>query len=65
VGKWQRPGSFSTQREPIISTGAFDASKISYNLRYPGQYYDQETGLSYNYFRDYDPPVHCSPVLEC
>jgi RHS repeat-associated protein len=26
-----------------------------YNLRYPGQYYDVETGLNYNYFRDYDP----------
>ncbi|MDZ4099705.1 MAG: RHS repeat-associated core domain-containing protein [Methylophilaceae bacterium] len=24
-----------------------------YNLRFPGQYYDQETGLHYNYFRDY------------
>ena len=21
----------------------------------PGQYYDAETGLHYNYFRDYDP----------
>lgn len=27
------------------------------NLRYPGQYYDQETGLHYNYFRDYDPTI--------
>jgi RHS repeat-associated protein len=26
-----------------------------YNLRYPGQYYLPETGLYYNYFRDYDP----------
>jgi RHS repeat-associated protein len=26
-----------------------------YNLRYPGQYYQAETGLNYNYFRDYDP----------
>jgi RHS repeat-associated protein len=26
-----------------------------YNPRFPGQYYDAETGLSYNYFRDYDP----------
>jgi RHS repeat-associated protein len=25
------------------------------NLRFPGQYYDRETGLHYNYFRDYDP----------
>ena len=25
------------------------------NLRFPGQYADQETGLFYNYFRDYDP----------
>ena len=26
-----------------------------YNLRYPGQYYDSETGLNYNYYRDYRP----------
>jgi RHS repeat-associated protein len=26
-----------------------------YNPRFPGQYYDSETGLSYNYLRDYDP----------
>jgi RHS repeat-associated protein len=26
-----------------------------YNLRFPGQYYDAETGLNYNYFREYDP----------
>ena len=25
------------------------------NLRFPGQYYDQETRLHYNYFRYYDP----------
>jgi RHS repeat-associated protein len=28
---------------------------FTYNLRFPGQYYDAETGLHYNYFRDYDP----------
>jgi len=28
---------------------------ISNPLRFPGQYYDEETGLHYNYFRDYDP----------
>jgi RHS repeat-associated protein len=26
-----------------------------YNPRLPGQYYDAETGLNYNYARDYDP----------
>jgi RHS repeat-associated protein len=26
-----------------------------YNLRFPGQYYLPETGLYYNYYRDYDP----------
>jgi RHS repeat-associated protein len=25
------------------------------NIRYPGQYYDQESGTYYNYYRDYDP----------
>jgi RHS repeat-associated protein len=30
---------------------------FSYNLRYPGQYFDVESGLSYNYFRDYDPAI--------
>jgi RHS repeat-associated protein len=32
-----------------------DGNKLTYNLRFPGQYFDHETGLHYNYFRDYDP----------
>jgi RHS repeat-associated protein len=27
---------------------------FKYAMRFPGQYYDQETGTHYNYFRDYD-----------
>jgi RHS repeat-associated protein len=27
------------------------------NLRFPGQYYDQESNLHYNYHRDYDPRI--------
>jgi len=30
---------------------------FNYNLRFPGQYTDAETGFSYNYLRDYDPTV--------
>ena len=30
---------------------------FTYDLRYPGQIYQSETGLYYNYFRDYDPAV--------
>jgi RHS repeat-associated protein len=32
-----------------------DGIAFVYNPRFPGQYYDAETGLNYNYFRDYDP----------
>ena len=39
-----------TQTAPPITTGV-----TANNLRFPGQYFDQETGTHYNYFRDYDP----------
>ena len=32
--------------------GAFE-----FNLRFPGQYFDRETSLAYNYYRDYDPSI--------
>jgi RHS repeat-associated protein len=39
--------------------GANDAivndGKVDLPLRYPGQQYDSESGLHYNYFRDYEP----------
>ena len=50
--RWQwHPDAFGvgTPNENPQSLGAF-----KYNLRFPGQYYDQETGQHYNYFRDYD-----------
>lgn len=31
--------------------------QVVYNWRFPGQFFDAETGLHYNYFRDYDPRV--------
>ena len=32
-----------------------DGTKVTLNLRFPGQYFDTETELHYNYFRTYDP----------
>jgi RHS repeat-associated protein len=34
-----------------------DTHQFVYSLRFPGQYFDSETGLHYNYFRDYDPAL--------
>ncbi len=30
---------------------------VTNNVRFPGQYFDAETGLHYNYFRTYDPSI--------
>jgi RHS repeat-associated protein len=46
VWRWD-PDTFGSLA-PSITT-------ITYNLRFPGQYYQAETSLMYNYFRDYDP----------
>jgi len=34
-----------------------DLELFTLPLRFPGQYADQETGLHYNYFRDYEPAI--------
>lgn len=43
----------ATVQEDTDSNGV----NITFNMRFPGQYFDVETGLHYNYFRDYDPAV--------
>ena len=43
------PFGTAVPNENPAALGAF-----KYNLRYPGQYFDVESGLNYNYFRDYD-----------
>ncbi|MGW6542368.1 putative T7SS-secreted protein [Streptomyces massasporeus] len=43
-------------RTTIWGTTAWSRDSSTYTpLRFPGQYYDPETGLHYNYFRHYDP----------
>ncbi|MBK6583936.1 MAG: RHS repeat-associated core domain-containing protein [Gammaproteobacteria bacterium] len=44
-------GAFGLPNEDVDLNGI----SITYNARFPGQYFDAETGLNYNYFRDYDP----------
>ena len=43
-----------------------DGNQFVFNLRFPGQYFDKETNLHYNYYRDYDPAIgryiHSDPV---
>ncbi len=52
VWRWenQEPFGKSLPEENPSGLGTF-----TFNLRFPGQYFDAETGLFYNYFRDYDP----------
>ncbi|MFF8864508.1 DUF6531 domain-containing protein [Streptomyces sp. NPDC015139] len=43
-------------RSTLWGTTAWAANSTAYTpLRFPGQYYDPETGLHFNYFRHYDP----------
>jgi RHS repeat-associated protein len=51
---------WSWDSDPFGTTAAnedpdSDSNLFAYGLRFPGQYFDSETGLHYNYFRDYDP----------
>jgi RHS repeat-associated protein len=46
------PFGEGSPNENPAALGAF-----KYNLRFPGQYFDVESNLNYNYFRDYDPAI--------
>lgn len=53
VWRWdQDPYGTTSPNQNPSGLGAF-----VFNQRFPGQYYDSETGLNYNMARDYDPAV--------
>ncbi len=54
VWRWDQAEPFGSNPadENPSGLGAFDLP-----LRLPGQYFDKETNLHYNYFRDYDPSI--------
>ena len=41
-----------------------DTVKFEYNPRFPGQYFDKETNLHYNGFRDYEPRTGRYPAAD-
>jgi RHS repeat-associated protein len=49
---WQWENSDPFGNNVPVANGGFE-----FNLRFPGQYYDRETNLHYNYYRDYDPAI--------
>ena len=51
--KWD-PNPFG-EGAPMQNPNPPNLGTFKYNLRFPGQYFDVETNLNYNYFRDYDP----------
>jgi len=54
VWRWEGPpfGEGAADQDPDGN-----GVQVSFNLRFPGQYFDKETGTHYNYFRDYDPGI--------
>jgi RHS repeat-associated protein len=50
--------SWSPVNDPFGETQPVNLNGSSFvlNLRFPGQSFDSESGMNYNYFRDYDPP---------
>jgi RHS repeat-associated protein len=54
VWRWDQGEPFGNDvpNNNPLGLGAFE-----FNPRFPGQYFDRETNLNYNYFRDYDPGI--------
>ncbi len=57
TAKIEQPGRLITDTHGNVQIQRWEqqAEPVEQNLRFQGQYYDQETGLHYNRFRYYDP----------
>jgi RHS repeat-associated protein len=55
VWKWDQQEPFGAT--PPITDPDGDGSAFDFPLRFPGQYFERDTNLAYNYFRDYDPSM--------
>jgi RHS repeat-associated protein len=53
VWRWENTEPFGKSLPEEDPDG--DGVAFEFPLRFAGQYHDRETGLYYNYFRDYDP----------
>jgi RHS repeat-associated protein len=53
--RWSWDYFGTTFGETLPNENPSGLGNFTFNLRFPGQYYDVETGTHYNYFRDYEP----------
>jgi RHS repeat-associated protein len=54
VWRWDQGEPFGND---VPNNNPSGAGAFDFKLRFPGQYFDRETNLAYNYFRDYDPAI--------
>jgi RHS repeat-associated protein len=54
VWRWDNTDPFGNN---IANENPSNLGAFTFNLRFPGQYFDRETGLHYNVNRDYNPAV--------